>query len=61
MEKMSEKRPVAVFSRGGAMFSNLWSVVGFLSWAEKTGHIPIVNFSETPPPNRWIGDPEREG
>lgn len=61
MEKMSENRPLAVFSRGGAMFSNLWSVVGFLSWAEKAGYIPIVDFSETPPPNRWVGDGDREG
>ena len=58
---MSENRRVAVFSRGGAMFSNLWAVVGFLAWAEKNGHTPVVSFANSTPSNRWVGDPGREG
>ena len=58
---MAENRPLAVFARGGAMFSNLWAVVGFLSWAEKNDRTPVVSFANATPSNRWIGDSEREG
>lgn len=58
---MAKSKPVAVFARGGAMFSNLWAVVGFLAWAENNDHTPVVSFAATTPSNRWIGDPKREG
>ena len=58
---MPEEKAVAVFARGGAMFSNLWAVVGFLAWAEKTRHTPVVSFAGTTPSNRWVGSSEREG
>lgn len=58
---MAENRPLAVFARGGAMFSNLWAVVGFLAWAEKNDRTPVVSFTNATPSNRWVGDSEREG
>jgi len=56
-----EPSRVAVFKRGGAMFSNLWSVVGFLAWAEQYNYTPVVQFRDEKPSNRWIGDPNRDG
>jgi hypothetical protein len=31
---MSQKK-IALFGRTGAMFSNIWSVTGFVAWAKK--------------------------
>ena len=55
------KGPLAVFASGGAMFSNLWHVVGFLAWAEKNDRTPVVSFANATPSNRWVGDSGREG
>lgn len=58
---MPEANRVAVFARGGAMFSNLWAVVGFIAWAEKNKYTPVVDFASATPSNRWVGDATREG
>lgn len=45
-------RSYAVFRRGGAMFSNLWAVTSFISWATKAGHRPVIDFQTSEPLNR---------
>ncbi len=41
------------------MFSNLWSVTGFLSWAETEGCEPLVDFQTDTPMNHWESDEPR--
>lgn len=52
---------IAVFRRGGAMFSNLWSVTGFLAWAESEGWNPLVDFQTEKPMNYWESTLPRNG
>ncbi|MEJ6620215.1 MAG: hypothetical protein QNL06_06400 [Pontimonas sp.] len=47
------KRRVVIHERAGAMFSNLWSVTGFLRWAEKQSVTPVIDLSAAA--NRWVG------
>ena len=47
----------AVFGRTGAMFSNLWSVTGFLAWAEKNDITPVLDFETHQPANRLVDTP----
>lgn len=51
---MSQEK-VALFGRSGAMFSNIWSVTGFVSWAKKNGFSPVVDFTNSQPANRVEG------
>lgn len=41
------------------MFSNLWSVTGFLSWAETEGCEPLIDFQTDTPMNHWESDEPR--
>lgn len=47
----------AVFRRGGAMFSNLWSAVSFISWARKAQLTPVIDFRTCEPMNRRLRPP----
>ena len=49
----------AVFRRAGAMFSNLWSVVGFLEWCESNSYVPVVDFQTVRPTNFWKSEEAR--
>lgn len=49
------KQRVVTYRRGGAMFSNLWGVTGFLRWAEKQSVVPVIDFIRSEPANRWVG------
>lgn len=51
---MSQKK-IALFGRTGAMFSNIWSVTGFVAWAKKNGFVPVVDFVSSEPANRLEG------
>lgn len=35
------------------MFSNLWSVTGFLAWADTNGFQPLIDFQTSKPMNSW--------
>jgi len=52
---------IAVFRRGGAMFSNLWSVTGFLALAEAEGWHPLIDFQSEKPMNYWESSATRNG
>ena len=52
---------IAVFRRGGAMFSNLWSVTGFLARAEIEGWQPLVDFQTEKPMNYFESELPRNG
>lgn len=41
------------------MFSNLWSVVGFLAWCEKHNRTPVVDFTGERPSNLWSSSSKR--
>ena len=60
MAPKQEKR-VVLFRRGGAMFSNLWSVTGFLEWAESSGVEPLIDFQTEKPMNYWECTEPRNG
>jgi len=52
---------IALFRRGGAMFSNLWSVTGFLAWAAEENFEPLIDFQTEKPMNYWDSDLPRNG
>jgi len=56
-----QEKKVVLFRRGGAMFSNLWSVTGFLKWAESSGVEPLIDFQTEKPMNYWEGAEPRNG
>lgn len=57
---MSQEK-IALFGRSGAMFSNIWSVTGFVAWAAKNGFVPVVDFGSSEPANHLEGVEESNG
>ena len=52
---------IVIFRRDGAMFSNLWSVTGFLAHAKAEGWHPLVDFQSEKPMNYWESSVPRNG
>jgi len=44
-----------VFRGTGAMFSNVWHVVGFVYWCNSNGFVPIVDLQTVQAMNFWSG------
>jgi len=56
---MKVRPDVAVFRAGGAMFSSVWAVTGFLQWAEENLYDPLIDMQTVKPANYWVSSNPR--